>query len=103
MDPFGAWDPHDFGVARPLMPYMYFVADVRHIVKEEFPEMQPVALGRHMGMMWDAMSEREREPYRAMSAAARAQYLVDAEAAIARLPRRTQERIIASRRLPYTP
>merc|ERR1712146_74335 len=52
---------------KPLSAYFMFLADNRESMKAEFPELKITELGKKVGELWKALSEEEKEVYKAKS------------------------------------
>jgi hypothetical protein len=96
MKPFGTFNRDEFNVRLALGPYQFFVADVRKRLEPDYPG-DYMGLARRMSAMWEAMSERERAPYQAMSDADKQRFETEVNEAIAALPEHRRRRVLASK------
>ena len=48
---------------RPTPPFFIFSKEKKQILREKFPEKTPTEIGETLGDLWNALDEREKEPY----------------------------------------
>jgi HMG (high mobility group) box len=55
--------------------YLFFCADKRPKVKDEYPDMKATEIMSELGRMWKELSDEEKEPYNEQAAEAKEKYL----------------------------
>jgi len=59
---------------KPVTSFLVYSAEMRPIVREEYPELKVTEVAKELGKRWKELSDGEKKPYKVMADAEKAKY-----------------------------